>query len=224
MNIREQFNAIAKEYDANRRKFIPCFDEFYGETTDFIAGATATPPKTILDLGAGTGLLTAFWLRHFPDAEFVLADVAEAMLAVAKERFRGMPNVAFATADYAARLPRENADLVVSALSVHHLEHAAKRALFRRVRDCLPPGGLFVNYDQFRAENAETEAQTEARWTEQIRAAGLSEAEFARWRERKKLDRECTVAQEILWLKEAGFASAECLYLNGKFAVVRAEK
>ena len=29
MNIEEQFNLIAKEYDANRKKFIPCFDEFY---------------------------------------------------------------------------------------------------------------------------------------------------------------------------------------------------
>ena len=36
MNIEEQFNLIAKEYDANRKKFIPCFDEFYEYTTKFI--------------------------------------------------------------------------------------------------------------------------------------------------------------------------------------------
>lgn len=30
MNIEEQFNFIAKEYDANRKKFIPCFASDYG--------------------------------------------------------------------------------------------------------------------------------------------------------------------------------------------------
>lgn len=51
MNIEEQFNLIAKEYDANRKKFIPCFDEFYEYTTKFIASNIETP-KQILDLGA----------------------------------------------------------------------------------------------------------------------------------------------------------------------------
>lgn len=58
--IYQQFNRIAEEYDVNRRKFIPCFDEFYKETTAFIARCIGKPMR-ILDLGAGTGLLTAFW-------------------------------------------------------------------------------------------------------------------------------------------------------------------
>lgn len=35
MNIQDQFNMIAKEYDENRRKFIPCFDDYYVSVTDF---------------------------------------------------------------------------------------------------------------------------------------------------------------------------------------------
>ena len=46
MNIEEQFNLIAKEYDANRKKFIPCFDEFYEYTTKFIASNIETPNKS----------------------------------------------------------------------------------------------------------------------------------------------------------------------------------
>ena len=34
MNIQEQFNAVAKEYDENRRKFIPCFEDYYVSATD----------------------------------------------------------------------------------------------------------------------------------------------------------------------------------------------
>ena len=34
MNIKEQFNFVAQEYDANRKKFIPCFDDYYENTTN----------------------------------------------------------------------------------------------------------------------------------------------------------------------------------------------
>lgn len=50
MNIEEQFNLIANEYDANRRKFIPCFDDFYKSTTEFIS-YNINSPRKILDLG-----------------------------------------------------------------------------------------------------------------------------------------------------------------------------
>ena len=36
MNIKEQFNFVAQEYDNNRKKFIPCFDDYYENTTKFI--------------------------------------------------------------------------------------------------------------------------------------------------------------------------------------------
>lgn len=29
MDIKEQFNFVAQEYDANRKKFIPCFEDYY---------------------------------------------------------------------------------------------------------------------------------------------------------------------------------------------------
>ena len=59
MGIREQFNMISREYDAKRRLCIPCYDGFYQETTAFIASCIKKP-KTVLDLGAGTGLLISF--------------------------------------------------------------------------------------------------------------------------------------------------------------------
>ena len=35
--IEEQFDLIANEYDSGRRKFIPCFDDYYEKTTAFAA-------------------------------------------------------------------------------------------------------------------------------------------------------------------------------------------
>lgn len=69
-SIEEQFNLIAQEYDINRRKFIPCFDDYYENTTKLILSNIHTP-KIVLDLGAGTGLLTYYWFKECENAEYL---------------------------------------------------------------------------------------------------------------------------------------------------------
>ena len=98
MNIEEQFNLIAEEYDANRKKFITCFEDYYKSTTKFIA-SNITEPKRVLDLGAGTGLLSYFWYCHFPASEYVLVDIADDMLNVARKRFAGIDTVSYQVED-----------------------------------------------------------------------------------------------------------------------------
>ncbi|MDE7245466.1 MAG: class I SAM-dependent methyltransferase, partial [Oscillospiraceae bacterium] len=119
LSIKEQFNRIAGEYDVNRRKFIPCFDGFYQESTDFLASCITAPEK-IIDLGAGTGLLDCFWYQKFPNAEYLLLDIADEMLDIARKRFLGLENVSFQTANYFDRLPANGLDTAISALSNHH--------------------------------------------------------------------------------------------------------
>ena len=224
MTVQEQFNRVAKEYDENRRKFTPCFDDYYFSATDFIAKSLESEPKKIVDLGAGMGLLAAAWFEHFPNAQYTLVDVAEEMLNVAKKRFDGIQNVNYEIRDYAKNFQDEKADAVISALSIHHLEDTDKQHLFGRIFENLNAGGIFANYDQFCVGDAEMNAKIERYWLGEIQSSGLSEKEYERWQERKKLDCECSVAQEIRWLKDAGFSAAECVYLNRKFAVILAEK
>lgn len=220
--VSEQFNLIAREYDAGRRKFIPCFDDFYGGATAFLA-RSARAPARIVDLGAGTGILSAYWLSEFPDAKFVLVDGADEMLAVARRRFAGRDNVSFIHADYSASLPDGGFDVAISALSIHHLEDDGKRSLFARLFDALPAGGLFANYDQFCADTPALSHVIDAYWENQIAASGLSDGELARWRGRRSLDRECSVATELGMLRSCGFL-AERVYSSGKFAVIMAVK
>lgn len=223
MDIKEQFNLIAEEYDKNRRKFIPCFEDYYINTTDFIA-ANIEKPKRILDLGAGTGLLSYYWYRRFPAAEYVLVDIADDMLEIAKKRFAGIDTVSYDVLDYLNGLPNGSFDTIVSALSIHHLENDEKSRLFANIHDKLPVGGLFVNYDQFCAGQQEMNEWFDSYWESQLYKSGLTDNDILLWKERRKLDRECSVEDEVEMLKKCGFKTVKCVYSCRKFSVIVAIK
>lgn len=223
MNIEEQFNIIAKEYDSNRKKFIPCFDDYYNSTTRFILSNIATP-KRVLDLGAGTGLLSYVWYQHCPEAEYVLVDIAEDMLDVARKRFANIKTVSYQTADYAKGLPEADFDVIISALSIHHLEDEEKRSLFAQIYRKLPEGGLFVNYDQFCAGQPGMNDWFDSYWESQLGNSGLTEHDITLWKERRKLDRECAVEEELEMLRESKFKTVKCVYSCQKFSVIVAGK
>lgn len=222
-DIEKQFNFIAEEYDRGRKKFISCFDDFYKTTTDLIT-AHIKEPQRIIDLGAGTGLLTYFWYQRYPNAEYVLVDIADEMLNVARKRFHHLENVTYQIENYLHKLPDGFFDTVISALSVHHLEDDDKKKLFAKIYDRLPCGGLFVNYDQFCAGQPEMDDWFNTFWENQLLNSGLSENEIALWRERRKLDKECSVEKEVEMLQQCNFNVVKCVYSYHKFSVIVAIK
>ena len=223
MDIEKQFNLIAEEYDGNRRKFIPCFDDFYQNTTKFIV-SNINEPKQIIDLGAGTGLLTYFWYQQCPNSEYVLVDIADEMLNVARKRFESIGNVSYQIENYIDKLPDVLFDTVISALSIHHLEDEDKAKLFTRIYNSLPSGGLFINYDQFCAGQAEINNWFNSYWENHLATSGLTDKDIELWKERRKLDKECSVEQEVDMLKNAGFNIVKCVYSYQKFSVIVAIK
>lgn len=223
MRIEEQFNKIAADYDAKRRMFIPCFDAFYSETTEFLT-RRARPPKIAADLGAGTGLLSYFWRKNVPEAQYLLMDAAQGMLDIARRRFAGLENMRFEAGDYTDHLPEINFDTAISALSMHHLDDREKFRLFRALYERLPENGLFVNYDQFRASSPAMDAWYSAHWEAGLMKSGLSAEDLALWRERRKLDKECSAQEEIRMLLDSGFRSVELVFSFQKFAVIAAIK
>ena len=223
MNIEAQFNLIAEEYDSNRKKFIPCFDDYYKNTTKFIV-SNISEPKRILDLGAGTGLLSYFWYQHCPESEYVLVDIADEMLNIARKRFAGVDSVSYQVLDYSNGLPNGDFDVIASALSIHHLENADKMKLFERIYNKLPSGGLFVNYDQFCAGQTEMNDWFNSYWENQLANSGLTDNDIELWKERRKLDKECSVEEEIEMICKCNFKTVKCIYSYQKFSVIVAIK
>lgn len=220
--VKISFDSIARIYDEQRRQLIPCYDDFYRITTDLVTGNGPAP--RVLDLGAGTGLMTWHLLFKMPGAKFTLVDFSGDMLAVAKERFAGRDNVHYLTGDYRDCDLGSSYDIIVSSLSIHHLDDPDKVRLYSRLCDLLNDGGVFVNADQVRGATKAVEAEYQRRWKEKIANSDLSAAEKAAAFERMKMDRPATLEDNLRWLRASGFKDVDVYYKYYPFAVMAGRK
>jgi tRNA (cmo5U34)-methyltransferase len=220
--VEERFSAVSREYDTQRRMFIPCYDDFYGICVS--AASVDTHEPAILDVGAGTGLLSTYLMERYPCASYTLIDLSDKMLNKARERFEDNGNVAYITADYTGYDFTGTYDIIASALSIHHLADVEKRAFYRKCFGLLKKGGVFLNADQMKGETPYIEHMNKTAWRRYIESSGLSREEIDAGYERVKLDREARLDGQIEWLIEAGFEDVSCLYKYYHFAVLFARK
>lgn len=216
--IKKAFDAIASQYDAQRRFIIPQMDEFY----EAAVWAADWPGKTpsILDIGAGTGLLSALLLQKYPKGTFTLVDISGNMLDFARARFEGNPHVHFIVADYRRDEIPGSYDLVCSALSIHHLEHADKQRLFHRIYSALNPGGIFVNADQVEAQSVWLSRKNILYWDSFVEKHRVPEHEIrAAMIRRDTLDKNAPLFDQVSWLSDAGFRGVDIVYKNRTFCV-----
>jgi tRNA (cmo5U34)-methyltransferase len=219
MSVKSVFDNYAAEYDANRRKLISCFDDFYAAAVDCIPFSSDRPLR-VLDLGAGTGLLSEMVAARFPEARVTLVDIAPNMLEKAMTRLGPYGDrFEFLTADYARNPVEGRYDVIISALSIHHLESDEKCRLFSHCYGALDDGGLFINADQARGVTPAIDRRYREKWIEEVRANGLSEADLQAAFERMREDRMSTLPFQLAALVEAGFLDVNCWYKNNSFVV-----
>lgn len=195
-----QFHFDPGRYATMIRADIPVYDALQDAAVAASLDGAALPVRRILELGTGTGETALRLLAAHDGAALTGIDTSAAMLEVARERLDGAP-VDLRVGRLEDGLPEGPFELVASALCVHHLDGAAKRDLFARVRAALAPGGRFVLADVVIPEDpaAATTALT----------AGY--------------DRPDTAADQLVWLGDAGFAGGRVAWSSGDLAVLVAE-
>lgn len=210
------FDATASTYDQNRSHLIPGCDRIYARTIELIpAGA-----KKIVDLGAGSGLLTILIRQRFPDAHIHLIDFSAPMLDLARERLADDANLTFSQTDYVkSPLPQQQC-AIVSTLSIHHLDDHDKQSLYQRCYEALSPNGVFVNTDHIAGPTPAMEEVYQQRWLNEIRALGATEQQIADSLFRQQEDRRSPLEPQLEWLRNAGFADADCWFKESSFAVM----
>lgn len=217
----EHFDRQARGYDGLRRQLVPPFEAFYA-TAVAALGLLEREPERILDIGAGTGLLSRGIAEAHPTAKLMLLDAAPSMLREAREALGS--RAAYVEADLLEPLPPGPWDAIVSALAIHHLRDHDKRGLLRRVHAALASGGIFVNAEQVAGPSPLFDAFYREWHGRRARELGATREDWRAASERMRLDRCATVEVQLAWLREAGFADVDCLFKDHRFAVMVARR
>ena len=212
------FDDTAQTYEEGRRRLIPCFDDFYGMVMKLLA----FPPHAhirVLDLGAGTGILSAMIAEAFPNARITLVDISSEMLALARQKLGDDRRIRYLQANIALLALPGEFDAVVSALAIHHLKDDEKHALYGDIHKSLAPGGIFINAEQVLGPTAVLEKHYDDIWLDEVHALEVTGDELVEARRRMAEDRPATLEVQLAWLREVGFRQVDCWYKSGRFAV-----
>ena len=191
-----QYHFDAASYAEEVRSDVPAYDVFQ----DSVAAASGAGAGRILDLGTGTGETARRVLARHPEAFLVGVDENEGMLAVASSQLPP-ERVDLRVGRIEEPLPEGSFDVVITALCVHHLDGSGKADLFRRVHEAVVPGGLFVLGDVVVPVDPS------------LATTPLTPG----------YDRPSPLADQLGWLREAGFTPS-VTWEQGDLAVVAARR
>jgi SAM-dependent methyltransferase len=189
-----------------------------------------------LDVGSGDGAMSELLLGIEPDADAVLVDFSEPMLARAERRLGGSSSCwqvvrgDLSDPAWTNALPAGSYDAAISALAIHHLPGERKRALFGELFELLAPGSLFVNMDY-----VSVRGPLEGLWDEQVVANAVrAERQRGGARTEEEIERELLADDEddrpdstedqVCWLRESGFEQVEVNFKWAEAAIFGAVK
>lgn len=196
--------------------------------------ATGAHPH-ILDVGCGAGIVAERVLRDIPGATVAGVDASPPMLAMARERLAPYAErVTLAQADFETMtpdlLPSRPYDAAFAVQAIHNCSDDGKRRTYASIRAALTPGGLFVLSDRVRLATPALFSAYRALWgwlDARFTAAGTPwhTGEGATYAEHEQSvsargDNPGSIEQNLLWLREAGFAEVAAPHVAGIRAVI----
>lgn len=106
---------------------------------DLVGHIPLARPKIVVDIGCGTGNLTARLVKRWPNADVSGFDASSEMIARATGDH---PGIRFSIDDIATWEPREPVDVLYSNATLHWLDE--HQTLFPRLMSYVAPGGVLA--------------------------------------------------------------------------------
>lgn len=215
---------FAEDWDKNTSQTNPKRDLQLKLLVGIVAGGFK-PGNALLDLGYGSGQVEEILFMGNPGIEIVGVDNSEEMMNLAKSRLENKKFTAIKL-DLAKinelKLPAKQYQFVISVQTLHHLTTEQKQNIFNFSYKLLEPGGSFLLIDKCNPEFRVFYKAYEALYAQTHPDAKESFDEYIK-RHETKYDYPASVAEQLAWLKQAGFESA-CLNLNFDWALLIGQK
>lgn len=218
------FASMTESYDSLIRRAVPRYDEMVARLLEYL------PPdaESIVELGCGTGNLSLQLLAKFPGGALTFVDASPEMIALARSRVdqaksSAMPSVSFLVQRFEELdLSARPFDVVVSSISLHHVEDKAR--LYARVRSLMRVGGRFCFADQIRGEPESNHRLNWERWLDFCRERGHCTPEEidSLLQHAAAHDHYSTLTDHAELLSKAGFSEIDCIWRNWMWGIVTA--
>ncbi|MDD4870692.1 MAG: methyltransferase domain-containing protein [Kiritimatiellae bacterium] len=98
--------------------------------------------KSILEIGCGTGILTAKLAKKFPSARICATDISKGMILESKKQLKSQQNIKWITGDFRELPGLGRFDMVTSSSSLHWIPPLD--TTFQKVQTLLKKNGIFA--------------------------------------------------------------------------------
>ena len=173
--------------------------------------------KKLLDLGCGTGLELVEIFKRFPEINVTGIDMAQKMLDKLDTKF-GTKNISLVNANYLEYDFGTNIyDIVISYETLHHLEHEEKIKLYKKIFNALILNGQYIECDYM----VFTQEEEDFHFSENKKlriGQGIKDGEIYHY------DTPCTVENQIMMMKKAGFKNVKEEWKEENTVIIKAIK
>ncbi len=220
----DYFGAMSASYDSLIRRSVPRYDEMLNRLMDYLPAN----PARVLELGCGTGNLSLLLSAEFPTTAFSFVDGSAEMVLLTRSRLEGAASTVarrdeFITSRFEdLSLPKASFDLVVSSISLHHVED--KGRLYQSIHALLRPGGRFCFADQIRGHPESNHQVNWSQWLEFCRQPGhCSPEEIQSLLDHAAAhDHYTTLSDHGALLTRAAFSEIDCVWRNLMWGIITA--
>lgn len=192
------------------------------------AALSAPHARSVLDIGCGAGNYTLKLLKRLPDVEVTLIDLSRPMLDRAVERIRAAADVDVEAVQGDVRevdLGEQRFDVVMAAQCLHHLRGDDEWSdVFRRVFNCLRPGGSFWITDSVEHETPAVRQLIQRRWGDYLVALKDEAYRDHVFAYVEKEDTPRPLQWQLDLLRNVGFPQIDVLHKHNRFATFGAVK
>jgi ubiquinone/menaquinone biosynthesis C-methylase UbiE len=218
------FGSMAESYDSLIHRAVPRYDEMIARLLEYLP----RDAHRVLELGSGTGNLSLRLAESLPDVALTLVDGSDEMIALVRSRLdEASSSPSGRVRSIVARFeeldfPADSFDLVVSSISLHHVED--KAALYARIRSLMTKSGRFCFADQIRGEPESNHRLNWERWLDFCREPGHCTPDEIEslLQHATAHDHYTTLTDHSVLLSKAGFTEIDCVWRNWMWGIVTA--